>query len=227
MDPGETCLDVGANLGYMTSLLSARVGSLGRVHAFEPHPTVFARLKRNLANFANKGAVTIYDNAVGAGDGAADLFESAEFEENEGTSSLVAANAGASSHLPKHCVALRRLDSLFAEDTAIGLLKIDVEGAELDVLNGASGMLARHRIRDIVWEDHAVYPSKSAEILCQNGYRIFQFAKRVLGPSFWEPGGKAGTRNLPWETPNYLATLDPVRADSRLRARGWYCLRGT
>jgi FkbM family methyltransferase len=227
VDPGETCLDVGANLGYMTSLLSARVGSPGRVHAFEPHPTVFARLKRNLANFTKREAVTIYDNAVGAVDGIADLFESSDFAENEGTSSLVMANGEALPQLPKHRVSLRRLDSLFAEDDAIGLMKIDVEGGELDVLTGATRLLTGHRVRDIVWEDHAVYPSESAQILFENGYRIFQFAKRVLGPSVWEPSGQPGTRKLPWETPNYLATLDPARAESRLRARGWYCLRGT
>lgn len=225
-EPGETCLDLGANLGYMTSLLSARVGSLGRVHAFEPHPDVFAALKGNVANFANKDAVTIYDNAIGADDGVADLFESAEFEGNEGTSSLLAENGQGFSRLPKHRVALRRLDSLFGADVSIGLMKIDVEGAELDVFRGANGLLAGHRVRDIVWEDHAVFPSESARVLSQRGYRIFQFAKKILGPWLWEPGLDEQARKLPWETPNYLATLDPRRAESRLRARGWYCLRG-
>ena len=225
-EPGETCLDVGANLGYMTSLLSARTGWRGRVHAFEPHPAVFARLKSNVVKFANKEAVTVYDNAVGVVDGVADLFESADFGANQGTSSLLAAN-GQASQLRKHRVGLRRLDSLFAENAAIGLMKIDVEGAELDVLRGANGLLAKHQIRDIVWEDHASFPSNSARVLSQHGYRIFQFVKKVLGPSFWEPGVGRGTPNLPWETRNYLATLDPVRAESRLRPRGWYCLRGT
>jgi len=44
--PAETVLDVGANIGVMTSLLSKRVGRSGRVLAFEAHPALFRQLRR-------------------------------------------------------------------------------------------------------------------------------------------------------------------------------------
>ena len=38
LDPGESAIDVGANLGYMTSLMAAKAGKCGSVESFEPHP---------------------------------------------------------------------------------------------------------------------------------------------------------------------------------------------
>jgi len=225
VDSGETCLDIGANLGYMTSLLGAKVGLSGRIHAFEPHPDVFNRLKDNMAKSVSAPVVSVHDNAVGVDDGTADLFEPADFEANQGTSSLVAAgDPGGSCHV-EHSVTVRRLDSLFGEDEMFGAMKVDVEGAELEVFRGAERLLMGHRIRDIVWEDHGVFPSESARLLSQHGYRIFQFGKKLFGPSVWDPDAEQEARKLPWETSNYLATLDPRRAEFRLRGRGWHCLR--
>src|SRR2546423_11920523 len=45
---GDRVIVAGANIGYMTMLFAARIGATGLVHAFEPHPRVVDRLKRNL-----------------------------------------------------------------------------------------------------------------------------------------------------------------------------------
>jgi len=45
---GDRCLDSGADIGYMTSLLAAKTGPSGEVSSFEPHPQVFERLKKIL-----------------------------------------------------------------------------------------------------------------------------------------------------------------------------------
>src|SRR5215471_13971392 len=50
--PGDRAVDVGANIGYMTSLFAARTGPTGEVISFEPHPDVFAKLRRNVDGFA-------------------------------------------------------------------------------------------------------------------------------------------------------------------------------
>lgn len=47
--PGMTVLDIGANIGYYTLLMADLVGPLGRVHAFEPNPTMVVRLRCNIA----------------------------------------------------------------------------------------------------------------------------------------------------------------------------------
>jgi FkbM family methyltransferase len=44
----ETVLDIGANIGYLTVLMAHKVGPAGRVIAFEPVPSVYARLCENL-----------------------------------------------------------------------------------------------------------------------------------------------------------------------------------
>lgn len=221
-DAGDTCLDIGANLGYMTSLLGAQAGPRGRVFSFEPHPQVFSSLKRNVDNLSSKVWVTVHNEAIGATDGVAKLVEPANFNENQGLASFALESAvpGVS-----HRVTLRRLDSVFAGDKNFGVMKVDVEGAELDVFRGAERLLRNRRIRDIVWEDHHAFPSDSVQLLARHGYRVYEFAKRLSGPSVWDPFVRSRL-GLPWETVNYLATLDPSRVELRLRDRGWRCLRG-
>lgn len=224
-DRGEMCLDAGANLGYMTSLLSAKVGSTGRVFCFEPHPQVFDRLKHNVANLTNASAVTVYNEAIGATDGTAELAESIDFASNEGTASVIRSGEETSARV-KHPVTIRRLDTIFSGAEDFGLMKVDVEGAELDVLRGAARLLGEHKIRDVVWEDHQPFPSESVQLLFEHGYRIFQFAKTLRGPRLWDPFVRRDKDGLPWEATNYLATIDPGRAESRLKVPGWRCLRG-
>src|SRR6266487_6888965 len=50
-DPGDHCLDIGANIGYVTSLLAAKAGQSGKVSSFEPHPQVFERLTENVQSW--------------------------------------------------------------------------------------------------------------------------------------------------------------------------------
>src|SRR5262245_13000344 len=56
LDPGETALDIGANIGQMTSLMRLRAGSQGKVIAFEPHPQLFAELKTFVERSARQPA---------------------------------------------------------------------------------------------------------------------------------------------------------------------------
>lgn len=65
--PGSVCLDVGANIGYMSSLMAFQAGSAGRVLAFEPHPMVGDMLAKNLDQFSRQSAaapVTLHPVAV-------------------------------------------------------------------------------------------------------------------------------------------------------------------
>lgn len=226
-DPGDVCLDVGANLGYMTSLLGAKVGSTGRVFCFEPHPAVFARLEANMNNSLSKRWLDLRNEAIGATDGSADLVESADFKTNEGVASLVSVSGSPKSFGgARHTVIVRRLDSVFSGDETFGVMKVDVEGAEQEVFRGAEHLLTEQAIRDIVWEDHQPFPSGSVQLLAQYGYRIYRFAKSFLGPAVWNPFVQDQVSHLPWETINYLGTLDSARAEERLSARGWRCLRG-
>jgi hypothetical protein len=48
IDPGDIAIDVGANIGYMSSVMMQRVGPAGKVLSFEPHPELYQRLADNV-----------------------------------------------------------------------------------------------------------------------------------------------------------------------------------
>jgi FkbM family methyltransferase len=142
--PGDTFIDVGANIGYYTLLASQRVGKDGLVFAFEPSPPNLAHLAGNLTlNKCNN--VVLYSVALSDTDVVAKL--SLPWHINSGVASL---GNGPSCHgeacfLPGHTLtATRRLDGLLTPDQLRGRLtvKIDAEGHEPQALRGMENLLA-------------------------------------------------------------------------------------
>src|SRR5215813_4407521 len=96
-EPGETALDVGANIGYFTSLLAARLGARGAVCSWEPHPQTFQSLQKNAARWRDSNllaALTLANVALSNKEGTASLEIS---EEGNVGSSHIAAQATAKS----------------------------------------------------------------------------------------------------------------------------------
>ena len=222
-DPGETALDIGANVGQMTAVLAYRVGHRGRVLAFEPNDEVRAELEYNVGAWKAAGALAeIQPMAVALSDrnGDGELLLPSAYEWNRGLASVAAqGSALAGRRIP---IRLARLDDVIADDVAIGVAKLDVEGHEELVLRGATALLAAGRIRDIVFEDHARYPTNVSRLLEQSGYRVLALGSVLWGPRVGPPDGPSLTSH--WESPNYLATRDIDRAQARLRPRGWRVL---
>jgi FkbM family methyltransferase len=141
--PGGVAIDIGANLGEWTLPLARAVGPAGRMLAIEPAPRAAAALDKTLAANALT-QVELVRCALGDRNGAAEfavpLVTSARSD--TGTAHL----GGAAGH-DVVTVALRRLDTLAAERglDRIDLVKIDVEGHERPVLDGAAATLARFR----------------------------------------------------------------------------------
>jgi FkbM family methyltransferase len=137
LSPGLTVIDAGANVGQYAMLASAKVGPRGRVHCFEPHPGVYRVLARNLrrARCANVVAEPL---ALAGTLGDRELFLHP------------IGNVGATSFKPRDAGARRirvtatTLDAYVAARRLrrVDLIKIDVEGAELEVLGGAACTLA-------------------------------------------------------------------------------------
>lgn len=228
---GERCLDVGANIGYMTSLLSVAAGGAGQVISFEPHPRMFAHLAANSAAWPNSSpeskhaAISLRPYALGAEDGELDLAEPERFDENEGGAMLLASGPAAAAGLICHRVQVRCLDQAVDAVANYGVMKIDVEGAEEGVILGAQRLLSARQVRDIVFEDFRPFPSTTVMLLKDAGYRVYRLAKSLRGPILWDPVAPTGAdRSLPWEPVNYLATSEPQRALARLQPRGWRCL---
>ena len=153
---GDVCVDVGANIGYFTLLASRLVGPGGRVYALEPSPASYDRLWANLElNHAdNVNALPVA--ASNTAEPTAVLYEGPP--SNPGGASLQESRVGdAVSH-----VETARLDSLVddADIARLRLVKIDVEGAELDVLAGMTGLFERGALPAVVLE---VSPEWSGE----------------------------------------------------------------
>jgi FkbM family methyltransferase len=230
-DTGDVCADIGANIGYMTSVFASAAGARGKVFSFEPHPRIYSRLAANVeswrgcATASNQATIEIERCAIAAIDGELDLIEPDEFEKNEGRSSTVV-NSASFAAVAKHRVPARRLDSILAKAGNLAVVKIDVEGAEPMVLQGAAALLGQRKIRDIVFEDELPFPSQSVTLLKRHGYTIRRLVKLIGGPLLCDPSMPQSARlALPWEPVNYLATLDIGRAQARMTPRGWHCLR--
>lgn len=132
--PGDTVIDVGAHLG-LTVLPAARAaGPEGRVIAVEPGSRVAGLLRRNIALNALDEVVVVHGCAAGAGPGEARL----SIRPVLGESSLISpATEG-----PAEEVLVRPLDALVPPGTRIRLVKIDVEGYELEVWRGMTRIVA-------------------------------------------------------------------------------------
>jgi FkbM family methyltransferase len=144
--PGMTVLDLGAHQGLYTLLASKQVGPTGRVFSFEPSPRERRKLRAHLVlNFCVN--VRVQPIALGVRQATADLFVVQGYE--TGCNSLKPPVVG-SGTLPVSV----RVDTLdhWIETVPldhVDFIKLDVEGAELDVLQGAT-MLLHRRPRPLI-----------------------------------------------------------------------------
>jgi FkbM family methyltransferase len=221
VDPGELAIDVGANVGQMTSVLAAGIGGGGRVIAFEPHPELFRELAANVARWnsaPDTGAIQLRQVALSSTTGVAELGMGDDFAWNAGTASIA---PGAGELIASVEVPVRRLDDEIAS-AEVGVMKLDVEGHELEVLQGAKRLLAERRIRDIVFEEFAMPPTPVTRLLEGVGYAVFGIDQALLGPLVGP--ASAGSARRSRDDPSYVATADPGRALARMRRRGWRVL---
>ncbi|MCA9510006.1 MAG: FkbM family methyltransferase [Myxococcota bacterium] len=176
--PGDTFVDIGANIGVYAMWAARLVGDRGRVFAFEPVPGTRAQLERNVVE-NGFSQVEVVPKGVGAEPSTLTLHV---VPGSSGLSSRYARDDAASVAVE---VEVATLDAFFAGRAAPRAMKIDVEGMELDVLRGAAGLLASPTPPAIVFEAHAphfdragtTYASILAYLRDAGGYRVF-----ALGP---------------------------------------------
>jgi FkbM family methyltransferase len=176
-------LDVGANIGLHTIVMSRLTGSAGRVFAFEPDPHNFQLLERNLrANGA--GNVTAHQCAIGEADGVVRLARNPRNY----------ADCRVTSELPgwsSEAVPMTTLDTALPELPAGSLrfVKLDVQGSECRVLRGMRRTLERQPDVVMVVE---VFPGglrgagasarELVEMLASLGFDGWEFARHRLQP---------------------------------------------
>jgi len=134
-EPGDHVIDVGASVGLHTLAMARAIGPNGRVDAFEAEPRLAPVLQRTLA-VNGLSQVRLHSVAVGAEDGRASF----RVAETIGHSSLYDLEAEDLVR-EKIDVTVKPLDSVVDSTARVSLIKIDVEGAELDVIRGAKRLL--------------------------------------------------------------------------------------
>lgn len=169
----KTVLDVGANFGVFTMLM-CEYALDARVYAFEPDPRTFAALQRNVSANELTNRVRCIQSAVGASVGTAAFLDTG----------APATNRIVSGGDHTFQVALTTVDVFCREHdlSSVDFLKIDVEGAELDVLAGAACLFEKRLIRSGIIEvcpgNLKQFGKKVGDLLeffAAHGYELFWF----------------------------------------------------
>lgn len=158
---GDYVVDVGANIGHTVLAAAVQVGESGRVFAFEPHPRTFAFLRENVA-LNRAGNVEPLNVAAGAAAGSALFSDDRRDDMNR-------IDGGGLR------VSVKPLDELVPASSSIALLKVDVEGYEKLVLEGAAAVLARTA---------CVYFEVSRSHFARFGYTIRDLLALLQGAGF-------------------------------------------
>jgi len=175
--PGDVCLDVGANIGVVTLQLARQVGPAGIVHAFEPLPTARDRLRQHVERNKFTGIASIHAVALTDRSGEATFHFASDEEENQGMGSLVSTVNQVARFT--QTVALSTLDEFARELQRIDLIKVDVQGSEVALLEGGRQTLQRlapDLLLEVSHEDLRQGGTSSRALcllLAELGYEIF------------------------------------------------------
>lgn len=144
--PGAVVWDIGAHCGYTALLESAATGDAGRVFAFEPNPRNRRLLELHL-RWNRAANATVLPYAMSGADGEMSFG----WDESQRASSIASHLGGSGWKVP-----VRHVDGLISSGTLPppDFLKIDVEGAEADLLRGAAQLLSSDRPLAIVLSTH-------------------------------------------------------------------------
>lgn len=139
--PNMNILDIGGNVGLMTLVFANQLNNTGKVYTFEPEPSNFKKLTDNVAlnKFTN-----VLLNQLAVSDRSLNLKFYLSTGNNSGVHSLIY-NASLNSDYIE--VPAIKMDEYVIEHNIgkVDLIKIDVEGAELDVLNGMQSLLKKDK----------------------------------------------------------------------------------
>lgn len=178
--PGMVVLDIGAHHGYYTLLASQKVGVTGTVIAFEPSPRERRWLKVHLRLNRAKN-VAVEGCALGETEGAGRLFVVADTE--SGCNSLREPQVGEGEGTISVPVRIERLDEVLMRRKidSVDFIKLDAEGAELSVLNGAVDLLGSSprpvilvEVQDVRTKPWGYAAKEILQLLCNKKYRWFR-----------------------------------------------------
>jgi FkbM family methyltransferase len=172
--PANIVVDAGANIGALTLPIARLVGNAGRVHAFEPQRIVFQSLCANMA-LNSVDNVECHQVALSAQEGVV-LLPDIRYDRggNFGGVDIQQFKSG-------HKVRAARLDDIL-DVPRLDLLKIDVEGMEQDVINGARTLIVTHKPLLYVENDRREKSQALIELIWSLDYRLFWHLPPLFNP---------------------------------------------
>jgi len=171
-------IDVGANIGAHTLFMARR---FAHVYAFEPQMMLCMLLKGNLAPHLN---TTVYNAAVGNDDG---ILHMPQLNYTAATNNF--GGFGKYLDIPKDIdlqpIQLRKLDGVEAiqKEDKIDLIKIDVEGMEKEVLEGAQATISKHKPMMYVENDKPPRAEELVKFIYNLDYRAWWHITPLFNPA--------------------------------------------
>ena len=175
---GDVVLDIGANIGYYTLIFAKLVGEEGKVFAFEPDPTNFSLLKKNVEINGYKN-VELVQKAVSNKTGKIKLYLSRYnnvchciYNSHDGRQSIE--------------VETIRLDDYFKNyNGEVDFIKMDIEGAEGEAIQGMFNLLKKNNNVKIITEflpiglkSSSINPEKYLKLLIELGFKLYEINER-------------------------------------------------
>jgi FkbM family methyltransferase len=165
--PGEVVIDAGANMGAHTVLFSKLVGAGGYVHSFEPQRTLCNILSANLALNGIRN-VEAHQRCVGSGPAVADIAE-LDYTAFDNFGGLAANMPGGDRYAKVPVVSIDAFDLARCD-----FIKIDVEGMEMEAIEGARTTIEKFQPVLYVEDDRPQNRTGLVELLKSLDFRIFR-----------------------------------------------------
>jgi FkbM family methyltransferase len=171
VSPGDTCVDAGAHYGYFTLLLARLCGPEGQVYSFEAEADNARIVRENVRANDLLSRVTVERAAVAACDGQIDLYPGSLGSEEWTLVESFARRDERPRVGPAELTRAVRLDDYLADAPRVDVIKIDIEGAEAEVIPALSEFLERRRPA-LVLEFHREVGWPAIEALLASGYQL-------------------------------------------------------
>lgn len=178
LKPGDAFIDVGANIGYFSIIAAACVGEHGKVAAIEASPLVFDALNESIATNGGPRNIRAINKAAAAQPGTLTIYSGPQH--NIGLTTTVARRGMTGSST----IDALPLDNLLTPDEVhqARLIKIDVEGGEVDVLAGMGRVIREApphvellvELSPMWWRDQSARPIDVLRPLLDAGFHVYE-----------------------------------------------------
>jgi len=154
LKPGMNILDIGANIGYYALIESTKIGDKGIIFAIEPSSSNISHLEENVKINNKSNIIKIFRLAVSDKNGRSKLYVSSKsnlntlIRPNKQTNSLLKLNRGTEN------IATTTVDNFISKYGKVNLIRMDVEGYEVQIFRGMKQTLKKNNDLKILFEAH-------------------------------------------------------------------------